>query len=68
MIKFGEIIDKAFPIRCGKCGSRVNPVWGSGRAALKCSRTNCDWEMSANEYAKRLHALENPEETETEGT
>lgn len=55
MIKLGEIFDEAFPIKCGRCGAKVKPVWGNSRAALKCSRSECEWEMSAQEYAQWLH-------------
>lgn len=53
------------PQRCEKCKAEVRPVWGNGRAALKCSRSECEWEMSATEYAQKLHEWESEKPIES---
>jgi len=41
-------------------------VWGNGRAALKCTATNCEWEMSAQDYADRMRRMERGEKGRNE--
>jgi len=55
VVKSGQSL---IPDKCGRCGSKLRPVWGDGRAALKCAVTDCEWEMSAQEYAQALHEME----------
>jgi len=59
-------MSETIPVKCERCKSPVKPVWNQGRAALKCTASGCEWEISANDYAQRLHAQGKDVESEEE--
>ena len=48
------------PTKCDFCGSKIQPVWGGGTAALKC--VSCHWEMSVQEYSRLMRIEEQKQE------